>query len=161
MPNQQITVNSRKYDGSIRRTWTCELTESVGDLHKFLGVFDRDVDHDELGLIRKGTISHEYYWLSRWFNVFRFHEPDGTFRNFYCNIGMPPTFEGGVLDYVDLDIDVLVDNDFSYKVLDRKEFEANRKKFQYSAEILLQVENNLRELIRMIESKEFPFCKNF
>ena len=161
MPNQQITVNSRKYDGSIRRTWTCELAESVGDLHKFVGVFDRDVDHDELGLIRKGTISHEYYWLSRWFNVFRFHEPDGTFRNFYCNIGMPPTFENGVLDYVDLDIDVLVDKVFNYKVLDQKEFEANRKKFRYSAEISLQVENNLRELIRMIESKEFPFCKNF
>jgi hypothetical protein len=46
------------------------------------GEFAEDVEHSNLGQIKNGTVSHEYFWLDRWYNVFRFHEPDGTLRNF-------------------------------------------------------------------------------
>ena len=108
MPGQQITINSRKYDQSIRRTWTCELIERNDPLIVVVGEFDRDVEHPGLGSISRGTVSYEYYWLDRWYNIFRFHEPDGALRNYYCNVAMPPTLDNGVLDYVDLDIDIVV-----------------------------------------------------
>jgi Uncharacterized domain/protein associated with RNAses G and E len=152
-----ITVNSRKFDGSIRRSWTCRLIGQENTLLVFEGVFDCDVRHDDLGFIRRGTISYEYYWLDRWYNVFRFHEPEGKLRNYYCNLNMPPVFENGVLDYVDLDLDVLVWKDFSYKVLDREDFEENSAKFDYSEELRRTVEKSLAEIIRLIETKAFPF----
>lgn len=122
-----------------------------------VGVFDRDVTHDHLGLIRKGTVSYEYFPVDRWFNIFRFHEPHGSFRNFYCNISMPPAFADGVLDYVDLDIDVIVWPDFRIEILDGEEFTANAAEFGYSDEILSRVETALDELILLIENREFPF----
>src|SRR5438128_8844181 len=109
MPSQKVTIRSRKYDQSIRREWPCELIEQKGPLLAVVGEFDEDI-----GSISRGTISYEYFWLDRWYNVFRFHSPRGELLNYYCNISLPPTFEDGVIDYVDLDIDVLVWRDHSY-----------------------------------------------
>lgn len=156
MSKPEITVNSRKYDGSINRTWPCEFVSREGSLLTFLGVFDQDVEHSSLGSIKKGTISHEYYWLDRWYNVFRFHESDGIFRNYYCNINMPPTFENGVLDYVDLDIDFVIWPDGSVSELDREEYEANAEKFEFSQSLKDSVENAISELKGLIDRKGLP-----
>ena len=157
MPGQQITINSRKYDLSIRRTWTCKLIERNDPLIVVVGEFDRDVEHPGLGSIRRGTVSYEYYWLDRWYNIFRFHEPDGALRNYYCNVAMPPTFAHGVLDYVDLDIDIVVWPDNNYEVVDRDDFERNVLKYGYPDEIKQKAEQSIDEMIRMIERCEFPF----
>ena len=152
-------INSRKYDGSIHKSWKANLIKTENSLLVFAGVFENEFEHQELGLIRRGTISYEYYWLNKYFNVFRLHEVDGVFRNFYCNINMPPKFENNVLDYVDLDIDILVEKDWTYKILDRKEFEQNSKLYQYPKEIILQTESVLEELQKMISQKTFPFSE--
>jgi len=123
----------------------------------FAGKFDDEVIHTDLGIIKKGTVSYEYYWLDRWYNVFRFHEPDGDLRNFYCNVNVPPIFENQVLDYVDLDIDVLVWQDFNFKVLDMDEFEANSLKFNYPKDVIENAKNSLCELLKMINQRQFPF----
>lgn len=151
-----ITVNSRKLDGTIRRSWKCELVEDRGSVMVFVGKFDADVHHSDLGHIKKGTVSYEYYWRDRWYSIFRFHEPSGSLRNYYCNINMPPRFEDGVLDYVDLDIDVVVWPDLSRVVLDRDEFERNSSLLNYSPEIKEKVEATLRELLSLIDERRHP-----
>ncbi|HTK38130.1 MAG TPA: DUF402 domain-containing protein [Pyrinomonadaceae bacterium] len=155
--NETITVNSRKFDGSIRRSWTCRLVRQDRPLLVFEGVFEFDVRHGDLGFIRRGTVSYEYYWLDRWYNVFRFHEPEGDLRNYYCNINMPPVFENDVLDYVDLDLDILVWPDFSYQILDGEDFEQNAKRFGYPDEIRVNVKGAISDVIRLIETRQFPF----
>ena len=156
MSNQNITINSRKYDGNINRTWKADLIEQDKTLLVFRGEFDREIKHRELGVIRRGTISYEYYWLDRWFSVFRFHEPEGEFRNFYCNINMPPTFENGVLDYIDLEIDILIWKDFSFQILDAEEFEENAEKFNFNLELRTKVEQNVNVILSLIRKREFP-----
>lgn len=151
-----ITVNSRKMDGTIRRSWNCELIEEMDSLLVFVGKFEDDVHHPDLGHIRAGTVSYEYYWLDRWYSIFRFHEPSGSFRNFYCNLNMPPSFSDGVLDYVDLDIDVVVWPDLSYKVLDRDDYEGNAVRFGYSEEVKEKVEDTLKELLELVETRKLP-----
>lgn len=157
MFQQKITVNSRKFDQSIRRTWTGELIERSDPLIVIVGEFDRDVEHPGLGSISRGTISYEYYWLDRWYNVFRFHEPNGNLRNYYCNVAMPPTFADDVLDYVDLDIDLVVWPDNHHEVVDRVDFERNFVKFGYPEEFRDRAEACICELVEMIENREFPF----
>jgi uncharacterized protein len=153
---RMTTVNSRKFDGSIRRSWQCELIEQDGSLLAFVGEFDTTVEHPDLGRIEKGTISYEYYWLDRWYSIFRFHEPSGSLRNFYCNINMPPRFSGGVLDYIDLDIDILVWPDLRYDVLDRDDYETNATRFGYTMHIKEKVEEALNELLELIETRNLP-----
>ncbi len=157
MSGEIVIVNSRRYDGCIGKSWTCELIEQRGSLLVCVGTFDREISHEHLGLLRRGTISHEYYWLDRWYNVFRFHEPDGAFRNYYCNINIPPTFENGVLDYVDLDIDILITNDGTYSILDSDEFEESAARYGFSDELRMEISRAVNELTAMIEHHEFPF----
>ncbi len=157
MADQSITVNSRKYDLSIRRSWQCHLIDKNDALIRLVGVFDCDVEHPELGKICSGTISYEYFWLDRWYNIFRFHEPDGALRNYYCNFAMPPTFENGFLDYVDLDIDILAWPDNRYEVIDRDDFEINSQKYSYPDEIRKRSEQSVSEVVGMLERRELPF----
>jgi protein associated with RNAse G/E len=155
---QRIKVNSRKYDDSIRKSWSCELVERTGDLLVLRGIFDIDVSHPGLGEIRRGTISHEYYWFDHWYNIFRFDEPDGVaLRNYYCNYAMPPILADDVLDYVDLDIDVIVWPDLSFEVLDRDDFEENAGLYKYTDEIRSRSDQTIAELLQMIQARKFPF----
>ena len=152
-----ITVNARKYDGAIHRTWKCAFVGETGRVLELDGVFAETIVHGDLGTIAAGTHSREYYWLDKCFSVFVFTEPDGRLRNYYCNINLPPTLTGDVLDYIDLDIDILVAADLSYKILDREEYEENTVKYGYPADVLAKAESALAELERMIAAREFPF----
>ena len=152
-----VLVRVEKYDGAEHRRWPARIVEHADSLLVLDAVFDQDIEHDLLGTIASGTLSVEYYWLDRWYNVFRFSDGNGTFRNFYCNVTMPPSFDGRVLSYVDLDIDVLVSPDFSYKVLDLEDFEENASRYDYSAEVQEEAHAALAELIRLIETRSFPF----
>jgi len=154
---KNISINSKKFDGKICKTWRAELIKRENSLLIFKGVFDREIKHSDLGVIRRGTISYEYYWTDRWFNIFKFYEPDGVFRNFYCNINLPPTFEDNVLEYIDLDIDVIVWNDFSTNILDMDEFEINAEKYDYSNELKKNADSALAIVLQNIEDRIFPF----
>jgi len=156
-----ITINSRKFDGKLHRSWQAELLAKNNILLEFVGEFEEEVTHSQLGVIRRGTISFEFYWLKRWYNVFRFHEPDGTLRNFYCNVNTLPKFNNGILDYIDLDVDIVVWKDFSHQILDVEEFEANSRKYNYPNAVREKVRDNLNELISMIDNRVFPFDYKF
>ncbi|HVE59564.1 MAG TPA: DUF402 domain-containing protein [Pyrinomonadaceae bacterium] len=156
-PNPQTIINSRKFNGVIHRSWKVNFIEKCDSLLIFVGEFENEIRHPKLGVIRRGTISYEYYWLNRWYNIFKFHEPEGELRNFYCNVNMPPRFENNVLDYVDLEIDVLVSKDFTIEILDREEFEDNSKLFGYSESMISKTFQTLDELLKMIDARAFPF----
>ena len=65
----------------------------------------------------------------------------------------PPSFDGSTLAYVDLDIDMLVESDFSYRVLDVEDFEA----YAYPADVKQRALQALVELISLVETRSFPF----
>jgi len=157
MASNIVTVNSRKYDGSLHRTWFGEIVNKQDDLIELVGRFKETIIHPDLGTIVAGTLSHEIYWFNEYYSIFIFSHPTGELRNYYCNINKPATFENGVLEYFDLDIDVLVDPDLSYRVLDVKEFEENSVRYGYEPEILIKVETALDKIKIMIRDREFPF----
>jgi len=157
MPRRTVTINSRKYDGTIDKSWHADLISESDDLLTFVGVFDREIRHSHLGIIRSGTVSYEFYWKSKWFNIFRFHEPDGALRNFYCNINTPPVLSAGFLDYTDLDVDFLVWRDLSYQILDLDDFSKNSRIFSYQPMILDRVEAAKSEVETLIRTRGFPF----
>lgn len=145
-PGTPFTINSRKYDGTIRRSWKCEFVAADGDSIDLVGRFEVEVEHPDLGRIEKGTVSHERFYLNRWYNYFRFEHPAGTLRNYYINICMPPRISAGVIDYVDLDIDVIVWPDGRVVTVDVEEFEANAKEFGYSPEVIDSASSTVKAL---------------
>ena len=157
MIEDTIVVSVLKYDGREHRRWPARIAKVEGPLLVLDAVFDEEIEHELLGTISSGTISTEYYWLDRWYNVFRFSDSDGHLKNFYCNINQPPVFDGRILSYIDLDIDVLVAPDFSYKVLDLEDFEENAKRYTYPGDVQANARRALLKLTSLIESRAFPF----
>ena len=152
-----ITVRTYKYDGSAHRHWRARVSQQAGSLIVLDAKFEEEIRHPLLGTVARETTSIEYYWLDRWYNVFRFVEPTGELRNFYCNVNVPPVLQKNVLSYIDLDVDVLVAPDFSFEVLDEDEFAANAARFNYPAEVLQKSRDALEELLGLIEGRGFPF----
>src|ERR1044072_1651370 len=114
------------------------------------------MEHDLLGTISSETISTEYYWLDRWYNVFRFSDPNGGLRNYYCNVNQPPSFDGRVLSYIDLDIDVLVAPDLTYKILYVVDFEETAGRYASPDDVQANARRAVDELTALIESRAFP-----
>jgi protein associated with RNAse G/E len=154
-----IQVRTYKYDGSEHRSWPAQVLRQEGSLIVLDAKFSEEVVHDLLGTIASGTHSLEYYWLDRWYNVFRFARPNGELRNYYCNVNVPPTFDGETLSYVDLDLDILVEPDFSYQILDGEDFERNAKLYGYSDEVQNNAQRAVDELVNLIETRGFPFLE--
>jgi protein associated with RNAse G/E len=154
---EAITVCAYKYAGSEYRQWRGHLAGRKNSLLILNATFDKEVRHPLLGLIALGTISVEFYWLDRWYNIFRFHQPAGELRNYYCNINVPPIFHQNVLSYIDLDMDILVEPDLSYRILDEDEFAANASRFKYSLEVQRRSYQAIEQLVTLIESRQFPF----
>jgi len=174
--SRDITVRVLKHDGVEHRRWNARLAEcgtgvppvnhaqdaraTCDDSLIVLNAeFEYDVKHEVLGEIPRGTRTVEYYWLDRWYNIFRFLRKDGDTRLWYCNINTPPTLENDVLSYIDLEIDVLVKPDFTYQVLDVDEFEQNSKVFGYEDELRREVQRAIREVASLIETRQFPFTE--
>ncbi|HEY9282160.1 MAG TPA: DUF402 domain-containing protein [Pyrinomonadaceae bacterium] len=152
-----VRVDSLKFDGRLHRSWPARLARRAGALVVLEGVFETEVRHALLGTIAAGTLSTEFYWTDRWYSVFRFREPSGRLRCYYCNVNRPAEFDGAVLSFVDLDIDVLVAPDFSHTVLDEDEFETHAAEFGYDETLRARARESLSELLRLIEARAFPF----
>ena len=157
MVESKIVVSVLKYDGREHRRWPARIAKIEGPLLVLDAVFEEEIEHDLLGTIARGTVSTEYYWLDRWYNVFRFSDKSGKLKNFYCNVNQPPSFDGRVLSYIDLDIDVFVAADLTYKILDLDDFEANARAYAYPEDVQANAQGALRELTELIEARAFPF----
>ena len=155
--SKTITVRTYKYDGREHRRWSAQISRQEDSLLVLDAKFEEEIRHPLLGTVAPNTLSIEYYWLDRWYNIFRFVEPTGELRNFYCNINVPPVLQKNVLSYIDLDVDVLVAPDLSYTILDEDEFAANAEKFNYPTGIRRRSQEALHELVALIESRAFPF----
>lgn len=152
-----FTIRVLRYDGSDHRQWTATLARREGPLIVLDAEFDVEVTHVHMGHIPLGTRTVEYYWQDRWYNVFQFLDDAGTTRLWYCNVNLPPTIEESSITYVDLDLDVIVQTDFSYQILDADEFEDHARVFGYPREVQDSARAALSEIISRVESRQFPF----
>lgn len=153
----EILVRSCKHDGRVHRVWPARVSRLEGSLIVLDACFADEIQHTLIGTIEAGTLSTEFFWTDRWYSVFRFQTPDGRLLKFYCNLNTPPTFESGVLTFVDLDVDVLVRPDYSFEILDEDEFERHAELYKYPSAFRSHVLEALAELQRLIEHRQFPF----
>jgi len=156
--DNQITVRVLKYDGVEYRRWDARIKSRDKKLILLDAEFEDEVRHDSLGMIPKGTRTIEYYWLDRWYNIFQFLKADGSTRLWYCNVNMPPDLINNELSYIDLDVDIVVQPDLSYQILDLDEFKANARRYGYSNEARTRALEAVDELVSMIEAVRFPFA---
>jgi protein associated with RNAse G/E len=157
---EEIFVHSCKHDGRVNRRWPARISRREGSLIVLDAAFAEEVRHPLIGTIQAGTHSTEFFWTDRWYSVFRFQTPGGALLKFYCNINTPARLADGVLSFIDLDVDVLVNPDYSHTVLDEDEFDLHAELYGYPQTYRERVRRALDELVRLIASREFPFSFN-
>jgi protein associated with RNAse G/E len=157
---EEIVVHSCKHDGRVHRRWPARVERRDGPLVVLDAFFPEEVRHPLIGIIEAGTHSTEYFWTDRWYSVFRFQTPEGRLLKFYCNVNTPARLSEGVLSFVDLDVDVLVEPDYSYQVLDEDEFDLHAKLYNYPNDYREHVGRAVAELVRLVDSRQFPFYVN-
>ena len=100
-----IRVIGYKYDGSPRDEWPAQLIEERGTqlcVHVPAGTEEIVRGH------RRQVMEESFtglFWTDRWYNVWQLDRTEGVL--FYANVAMPCQFDGSVLRWVDLDIDIV------------------------------------------------------
>jgi protein associated with RNAse G/E len=153
--SEQIRVIGTKYDGSPRDEWPAQLVEQRGTLLRLR--VPAGTEEIVRGEHRRVTVTafSGLFWTDRWYNVWQIDRTEGVLV--YANVAMPCRFEGGVLRWVDLDLDVVCTSDGAIVLKDEDEFEAHIVRFGYPAHVIECALSARDELLRLAHAGEFPF----
>jgi uncharacterized protein len=120
---KEITVSKRNEHNQETWRYTASLLENKDDRIVLEARFDREDTSLHGMLLAKGDRFIETYYTNRWYNIFEIHaREDDQLRGWYCNIGKPAHFDGQVLSYIDLALDLLVFPNGRQIILDEDEF---------------------------------------
>ncbi len=159
---RKIVVRSQKYDGTPRDEYEATLLDRQGSLVRIVVPRGTLVYGGDKRRIEEATdTSTELYFTDRWYNVWHFDAARAPHWNlWYANVSLPATFDGEVLQWVDLDIDLRQYGDGSIVVLDEDEFEVNRRAMSYPDDVVEQALAARDEMLRLAETGAFPFDRD-
>lgn len=153
---KDVLVESRSYDQALRGTWQGYRLDTSNDLgdNAMLELSD---DCVVLWLpagtpMRWATGTRplrndclQFFWPKRWYMLSAFYNEHMLLRT-YANIIQPATIQGHRIDYVDLDLSVVVHPDMSYEVLTQAEFELAAETLRYDEDTRIGALMALRSL---------------
>lgn len=84
-------------------------------------------------------------------------EPPYLFEGWYCNLNTPLERTDDGYSFIDIDLDVYVNPDFTYKILDEDEYSDHSERYQYPAELRETVDRAMNLVLERIQRVEFPF----
>jgi protein associated with RNAse G/E len=96
----------------------------------------------------------EHFFSDRWYNIFEIHSVhDDHLKGWYCNIAQPAVFGDAALEQIDLALDVWINPDGSYRVLDRDEFDA----LEIDRITRLRAQQAVSEVLYLLYHRAAPF----
>jgi len=96
----------------------------------------------------------EHFFSDRWYNIFEIHSVhDDHLKGWYCNIVQPAEFSRDTIEQVDLALDVWINPDGSYRVLDQAEFDA----LEIDRATRQRAQQAVGELIYLLHHRAAPF----
>jgi len=151
-----ITVLKRNLQGDETWRYTGVLLDNADGCVNLEAGFNRDDLHFMGIILKKGDRFVEWFYTDRWYNIFEIHDrdDDDVIKGWYCNIGLPMVFEADdQISYVDLALDLWVEENGAQTVLDEDEFEAQ----ELTPELREKSLAALEELKRLFEKGRPPF----
>jgi|SRR5690554_2349558 len=152
---KKIQIHGYKHDGSLHRVWTNSFV--VDDNESYLVTGNQRTKVIESS--GRSWYTKEpalcYFFEKEWFNIIAMFKKDGI--HYYCNVSSPYVYDSEAIKYIDYDLDIRVYPNGRIVVLDRKEFETNSKKLNYSEDIIKIANHAISELKSWIKEKRPPF----
>ena len=154
---KKYLIHSYKHNGTIHRAW--DEATLIEENEDYL-VFGNDktlVQESDGRTWRTKEPAILFFYKDKWYNVIGQFKEDGIY--YYCNMASPFLIEDDTIKYIDYDLDLRVFSDGTYKVLDKGEYKYHKEKMNYSKDIDLILNKELKNLIEKVKSKKGPFDK--
>ncbi|MGC4031724.1 MAG: DUF402 domain-containing protein [Tepidisphaeraceae bacterium] len=106
------------------------------------------------------SISHNLrlYWPDRHWNLSVRWRPDWSLEDYYVNIATPAAWSGYTIDWVDLDLDLILSPDVDEPLLDDEdEFLRHSNAWHYPAELVETCWVTVEEVRQLMRNKLPPF----
>lgn len=155
---KKYKVQVYKYKEKLHYEWEAFLLEKTKDAIVLYEYPNRELIHHTRGKVFTfQTYSVEWIPLNEAFTVHVGITETGE-QNFYCNICLPPEYDGGqLLTFVDLDIDLIKQADGNWTVVDEDEFAENQKLLHYPRKLVETAINAKDDLLERIQNQIYPF----
>ena len=158
----EVTVRKLKFDGSVKYAWPGTLVELVGD--DWAVVYHDPRRHEKAGA---GVDTHvdgsdranmfHYLGLAQPVTVLFAFSKSGAFLEAKCDAALPATRHGNTIDFVDLDLDVVVLPSGMHYIRDQDVFAERSISMAYSEHAKRQAHLGILHSLRMVRRQQFPF----
>jgi hypothetical protein len=155
-------VRKHKYDGSVRARW--EGTQLPSPLADWILVLHNPRVHDKSAAKdprRAGNGDGPRFLhclcTSEPLTILIEYDDSGQFAGAKCDAALPATVEGSVVEYVDLDLDLIVEWDFSSYVRDRDTFHIHREQMHYPDDVIHAAWQGIKLAQNLVDARAFPF----
>ncbi len=155
MKNDVIQIHSYKHDKQLHRVWdNIKVLEETNNLMVVANFKTRVIESNgRFWKTKEPAIC--FFYNDCWYNVIAMLKDDGVY--YYCNLSSPFVLDDEGIKYIDYDLDVRIDPNYKYKILDKEEYKRHSMEMKYSDEIKFIIESSLEELINVIHEKKGPF----
>lgn len=111
--------------------------------------FEREGILDNIGKkIEKGDYDIVEYNSEKWYQIHKYYDSKGTLKGIYINISTPPELLRGKIRYLDLEVDLVINNNEVYLV-DEEEF--NRKSIYMPPSLISKTKRVVEDILRKIK----------
>ena len=148
-------IQCYKHDGKIHRAWDEAVLLDVKKDYMVFGNNKTLVTEEDGKRWKTKEPAIIFFPKNKWYNIIGQIKKKGI--TYYCNITSPYIIEEDTIKFIDYDLDVRVFMTGAFKVLDRGEYNHNKKKMKYAEELNDIIKKSLTELIELIREKKFPF----
>lgn len=156
---KELDILVYKYNNKLHYEWQTILIKENDNYVLVKGEIGRKLKHYTKGKVFNCPLkSLEFFSLTEGFTVNIDISNSGDIE-YYCNICLPSKFnlEEKNLSFIDLDLDLIIDNKGHLKVIDEDEFILNSVSMSYPKDIIDLTYKNLENLKKKIRNNEFPF----
>ncbi len=149
----EITIEYKR-PGKEPREWQQELLADTEEyiISSFVFRLPKPFTHSGEVLIEDGYNGVMFDFLDRWYNVVKIWDEQKKFRGYYSDIRTPPVRTEDGYRAVDLFLDIWLDREGHFYILDEDEFE----EAELSEDIEEKVLDTKHRLIKEIKNGNYP-----
>lgn len=161
MPSHpQVVVRKLKFDGTVKYEWDGELVELIGT--EWAVVSHEAERHEKRGSgwqPKDDGPAHllHYVGLRVPVTVLFAFSPAGAFLEAKCDAALPATRHGNTIDFIDMDLDVIVLPGGTHYIRDQAVFAERSISMAYTEEAKRQAHLGILHALRMVRRQQFPF----
>lgn len=150
-----IQVQAYKHDGSLHRVWSpAYLVEETDEYWALASKASSVIESNGRKWITKENAIFLLF-KHEWMNVIAMFKK-GLGISYYVNLASPTILDGEFLKYIDYDLDIKKYPDH-FELLDEKEYERNKKNYNYPEDLTKVLQKTKEKIIKLIETSSFPF----